>query len=153
MAEWTTRLDGSPASLARLAAPLRRERDAGDVIDRPVKPSVCRLSEEHMTQKDIQPEAGAGAHETAVISRSDFCWKRAGTAENARPMALDHSLAFHRLQEAREELHRARTGFPTLTAGERAQLVAYCEASLAKAEQWVVRASAPVLMISPPASP
>jgi hypothetical protein len=106
-----------------------------------------------MAQKDNQPETGAGVNKTAVFSHPDFYWKRSGSAEIARPMALDHSLAFHRLQEARQELHRARTGLPALSADERAQLVAYCEASLTNAEQWLVRASAPAPMTAPSASP
>jgi hypothetical protein len=107
-----------------------------------------------MTQKeDNQPGTGLGADKAAVTSHPDFYWKKTRSIEIARPMALDHSLAFHRLQEAREELHRARTGFPALSADERAQLVAHCEANLAMVEQWVVRASAPALMTTPSASP
>jgi hypothetical protein len=53
----------------------------------------------------------------------------------------DYSLAFHRLQEARQELAQARTGFPALSPLERARLVARCEANIAGMERWLARSS------------
>jgi hypothetical protein len=55
--------------------------------------------------------------------------------------APDHSLAFHRLQEARQELAQARSGFPSMPPGERARLVARHEANIAAIERWVARTS------------
>ncbi len=55
--------------------------------------------------------------------------------------APDHSLAFHRLQEARQELAQARSGFPAMPAGERARLVARYEANIAEMERWLARTS------------
>jgi len=55
--------------------------------------------------------------------------------------APDHSLAFHRLQEARQELARARSGFPALPPDERARLVARHEANVAEIERWLARSS------------
>jgi hypothetical protein len=53
--------------------------------------------------------------------------------------ALDYSLGFHRLQEARQELFQARMGFLKLPARDRARLVAQCEAAVASAERWLAR--------------
>lgn len=55
--------------------------------------------------------------------------------------AADHSLAFHRLQEARQELAQVRSGFPAMPPGDRARLLACCEASLAEIERWLARSS------------
>jgi division protein CdvB (Snf7/Vps24/ESCRT-III family) len=63
--------------------------------------------------------------------------------------ALDRSLAFHRLQEARQELFEARSMSSVLSAGARARMVARCEAALANTEQWLARSSMP--QGSPPA--
>jgi hypothetical protein len=62
----------------------------------------------------------------------------------------DHSLAFHRLQEARQELAQARTGFPALSPEQRARLVARCEATVAETERWLARTSG---TNEPPPSP
>jgi hypothetical protein len=53
--------------------------------------------------------------------------------------ALDHSLIFHRLQEARQELFHARSGYPALSPHDRARLVACCEANVARAELELAR--------------
>ena len=53
--------------------------------------------------------------------------------------ALDHSLIFHRLQEARQELYQARSGHPALPPHHRARLVARCEANVARAELELAR--------------
>jgi hypothetical protein len=55
--------------------------------------------------------------------------------------AADYSLAFHRLQEARQELAQARSGLPAMLPRDRARLLARCEANLAQMEQWLARAS------------
>jgi hypothetical protein len=55
--------------------------------------------------------------------------------------APDHSLAFHRLQEARQELARVRAGFPAMPPDERARLVARHEANIAEIERWLARTS------------
>jgi len=68
-------------------------------------------------------------------------WRNAPVSEATRRVALDHSLAFHRLQEARQELHQARMKSATLPPREFARLIAQCEADLAMAEQWVARTS------------
>ena len=54
---------------------------------------------------------------------------------------LDHSLAFHRLQEARQELAQARSGFPAMLPGDRARLVARCEANVTRMKRWLARTS------------
>jgi hypothetical protein len=76
-----------------------------------------------------------------VTSNLGPYWKVASTQEFAQPVAIDYSLAFHCLQEARRELHQARSGLPNLSVGERARLVAYYEGNLARAALWVARAS------------
>ena len=58
-------------------------------------------------------------------------------------VALDHSLIFHRLQEARQELFDARAGHPTLPPRDRERLVARCEANVARAERWLARTTVP----------
>ena len=76
------------------------------------------------------------------ISKPDASyWRNAPVSDVTRRVALDHSLAFHRLQEARQELHQARTKSSTLSPREQARLIAHCEANLALAEQWVARTS------------
>ena len=55
--------------------------------------------------------------------------------------ALDHSLIFHRLQEARQELFQARSGHPALPPHDRARLLARCEANVARAELELARAT------------
>jgi len=55
--------------------------------------------------------------------------------------APDHSLAFHRLQEARQELAQARSGFPAMPADKRARLIARHEANIAEMERWLARTS------------
>jgi hypothetical protein len=55
--------------------------------------------------------------------------------------APNHSLAFHRLQEARQELAQARSGFPAMLPDDRARLVARCEANVAEIERWLARTS------------
>ena len=65
--------------------------------------------------------------------------------------AADHSLAFHRLQEARQELAQARTGFPAMPPDDRARLVARHEANIAAIELWVARTSG--TSDGPPPSP
>ena len=57
--------------------------------------------------------------------------------------ALDHSLIFHRLQEARQELFQARSGHPALALHDRARLLARCEANVARAELELARAIVP----------
>jgi predicted RNA-binding Zn ribbon-like protein len=57
--------------------------------------------------------------------------------------ALDHSLIFHRLQEARQELFQARSGHPALAPHDRARLLARCEANVARAELELARATVP----------
>ena len=91
----------------------------------------------------------------AVRPILDPYWKAALPKEFLQPVAIDYSLAFHCLQEARRELHHARSGLPNLSVGDRARLVAYYEGNLARATLWVARASgadaiAPAL---PPHSP
>lgn len=54
-------------------------------------------------------------------------------------VALDRSLIFHRLQEARQELFQARSGHPVLPPHDRARLVARCEANVARAELELAR--------------
>jgi hypothetical protein len=54
-------------------------------------------------------------------------------------VALDRSLIFHRLQEARQELSQARSGHPALPPHDRARLVAHCEANVARAELELAR--------------
>lgn len=56
-------------------------------------------------------------------------------------VALDRSLIFHRLQEARQELFQARSGHAALPPHDRARLVAHCEANVAKAEAQLARAT------------
>jgi hypothetical protein len=56
-------------------------------------------------------------------------------------VALDRSLIFHRLQEARQELSQARSGHPPLPPHDRACLVARCEANVARAELELARAT------------
>jgi hypothetical protein len=68
-------------------------------------------------------------------------WRRARPTDIAKNAAIDYSLAFHRLQEARQELYLARLPSSTLSPRERERLIAYCEATLATAERWVARAS------------
>jgi capsule polysaccharide export protein KpsE/RkpR len=76
------------------------------------------------------------------ISKPDASyWRNVPASEATRRVALDHSLAFHRLQEARQELHQARTKSSTLSPREQARLIAHCEANLALAEQWLARTS------------
>jgi hypothetical protein len=87
------------------------------------------------------PTPDAGANRIAAISDGDLYWRSVQAVEIAGLMALDRSLAFHRLQEARQELHRARTEFAELSGRERAGLVALCQVNLARAEQWVARTS------------
>jgi len=87
------------------------------------------------------PAPTAGATRTAPLPDADLYWKSVQAVEIAGLMALDRSLAFHRLQEARQELHRARTEFAELSVCERAGLVALCQTNLARAEQWVARTS------------
>lgn len=55
--------------------------------------------------------------------------------------ALDRSLIFHRLQEARQELFQARSGHAALPPHDRARLVAHCEANVARAEAQLARAT------------
>ena len=55
--------------------------------------------------------------------------------------AADHSLAFHRLQEARQELAQARSGFPAMLPRDRARLLARCEANVAQMKRWLDRSS------------
>jgi hypothetical protein len=55
--------------------------------------------------------------------------------------AADHSLAFHRLQEARQELAQARSGFPAMPPRDRARLLAHCEANVAEMKRWLARTS------------
>ena len=98
---------------------------------------------ENTEQSDKSPKPGATVNEAAAISNADFGWKRVPDQDVTRSVGLDHSLAFHRLQEARQELHLARSGLPALSPDQRARLVAYCEARLAQAEQWVARTSGP----------
>jgi len=83
----------------------------------------------------------AGATRVVATSDADLYWRSVQAVEIAGLMALDRSLAFHRLQEARQELHRARTEFAELSVRERAGLVALCQVNLARAEQWVARTS------------
>jgi hypothetical protein len=87
------------------------------------------------------PTPDAGANRIAATSDADVYWRSVQAVEIAGLMALDRSLAFHRLQEARQELHRARTEFAELSVRERAGLVALCQVNLARAEQWVARTS------------
>lgn len=94
---------------------------------------------EGQVSKDPRIDAG----NATMISPPNFSWKTARATKVIGSMALDHSLAFHRLQEARQELHRARSGYPALSPREHARLVACCEANLARAEQWVVRTTGP----------
>ena len=91
-----------------------------------------------------KPKPGA-----ATTFHPNFSWKVVHKEESTQQVAIDHSLAFHRLQEARRELHEARSGFLNLTAGERARLVAYYAENLARAELWVNRASTAEPPISP----
>jgi hypothetical protein len=58
-------------------------------------------------------------------------------------VALDRSLVFHRLQEARQELFQARTGFPQLSVRDRASLIARCEANVASTERQLARMIVP----------
>jgi hypothetical protein len=76
-----------------------------------------------------------------AMSNLDPYWKVVSAKDVTQPLAIDYSLAFHCLQEARRELHHARSGLPNLTVGERARLVAYYEGNLARATLWVARAS------------
>ena len=98
---------------------------------------------------DNHPAPAAGAIRTAPIPDADLYWKSVQAVEIAGLMALDRSLAFHRLQEARQELHRARTAFGELSVRERAGLVALCQTNLARAEQWVARTSGTEKAIAP----
>jgi len=79
-------------------------------------------------------------------------WKTAPATEVLGAVSLEQSLAFHRLQEAREELHRARSGFSSLSPQQHAKMIAYFEANLAKATEWLARTSAPQKIV-PPAAP
>jgi hypothetical protein len=98
--------------------------------------------------------APAGKNPTAgAVANPDFHWKNVQGAEATGPVALDHSLAFHRLQEARQELYRVCAGFPALSSLQRERLKAHCLANLARAEVWVARTLGPETMISPPPPP
>jgi hypothetical protein len=97
-----------------------------------------------------KPAPDVGANRTAPASDADRYWRSVQAVEIAGLMALDRSLAFHRLQEARQELHRARTEFVELSVGERAGLVALCQVNLARAEQWVARTSGAETTIARP---
>jgi hypothetical protein len=55
--------------------------------------------------------------------------------------AGDRALAFHRVQEARRELFEIRSEFPGLTPAERARLVVWYEAMLARAEHRLAEVS------------
>jgi hypothetical protein len=55
--------------------------------------------------------------------------------------AADHSLAFHRLQEARQELAQARSRFPAMRPRDHARLLARCEANVAEMQRWLARSS------------
>jgi len=99
------------------------------------------------------PTTAVGAIKTAPIPDADLYWKSVQAIEIAGLMALDRSLAFHRLQEARQELHRARTEFAELSVRERDGLVALCQTNLARAEQWVARTSGTEKVIAPAVLP
>jgi hypothetical protein len=66
------------------------------------------------------------------------------------PPAVDHSLAFHRLQEARQELAQARSGFPAMLPRDRARLVARCEANVTRMKRWLARTSGVDVRSLPP---
>ena len=70
-------------------------------------------------------------------------------------VALDHSLLFHRLQEARQELFQARAGSAALSSQDRARLIARCEANVASTERQFAQtivSEAPPLVERRPAS-
>ena len=84
-----------------------------------------------------------------TMSTADVFWRTAPAAGMLGTVSLEHSLAFHRLQEAREELHRARSGFSSLSPQQRAKMVAYFEANLVKAAEWLARTSASEKIVPP----
>jgi hypothetical protein len=98
-------------------------------------------------------EAVVVADDAARTVNRNFRWKSALVSKGAGPAALEHSLAFHRLQEARHELHQARLGFATLSPRDRARVLAHLEANVASAEQWLARTSESKTMIAPSLPP
>ena len=103
-----------------------------------------------VTRAGKNPTPDTGAIRIAATSDADLYWRSVQAIEIAGLMALDRSLAFHRLQEARQELHRARTELAELSVRERAGLVALCQVNLARAEQWVARTSGTEMTIACP---
>jgi hypothetical protein len=94
-------------------------------------------------------EAGVTVDDAAPTVSRRFRWKSALVTKGAGPAALEHSLAFHRLQEARQELHQARLEIAPLSPRDRARVLAHLEANVASAEQWLARTSESKMMIAP----
>ena len=103
-----------------------------------------------MEKAGKNPKAGAAVNKATATSNRDIHWKTVQGTEATGAVAFDHSLAFHRLQEARQELHRACSEFPALSSSDREKLKAHCLANLARAEVWVARTLGSERMISPP---
>ncbi len=76
-------------------------------------------------------------------------WRNARATDIAGRASIQYSLAFHQLQEARQELHLARLQSSTLSPREGERLIARCQANLAIAEEWVARTLEPKTVTSP----
>lgn len=76
-------------------------------------------------------------------------WRNARATDVAGRASIQYSLAFHHLQEARQELHLARLHSSALSPREGERLIAYCEANLAMAEEWIARTLEPKAAILP----
>ena len=111
--------------------------------------SVGLPLEESVERAGTSSEPAVVTKDALQTSSQTSYWKAVHAAEVTAPVALDYSLAFHCLQEARQELHHARSAIPTLPLRERESLLARCLANLARAEQWVAR-SGPKTMMPPP---
>ncbi len=70
-------------------------------------------------------------------------WRNARATDIAGRASIQYSLAFHQLQEARQELHLARLQSSALSPLEGERLIARCKANLAIAEEWVARTLQP----------